>query len=439
MIVSRRLSHLAAVYVSNVDKLTNEGEIPVRLCNYVDVYKNETVHPGLDLMEATATPSEIARFRLVPGDTVFTKDSETADDIGVPAFVTETADDFVCGYHLAIARPRQGLVDPKYLYWWLRSSKVARQWEVRASGVTRVGLRQTDIGKLSLEVVDDVEIQHSIAEFLDQETAQIDATIDAQQRLIRLLDERERVVVLKAVSTGFGELAPEATMESGLMWAGRVPSHWSVGNIRRFAAMKTGHTPSRQVPEYWVDCEIPWFTLADVWQLRSGITRVMGTAQMISEIGLANSAAELLPPGTVMVSRTASVGFFGIMGRPMATSQDYWNWVCGPLLDPEYLLYSFRAMRPALLSLMAGSTHKTIYEADAAGLRVLVPPLAEQRVIVEYLDNATIGIKRMRTKAQASIDLLRERRAALITAAVTGRLDPRTGVERLDEVLEVAS
>ena len=110
-----------------------------------------------------------------------------------------------------------------------------------------------------------------------------------------------------------------------------VPSHWESGNIRRFAQMKSGHTPSRSVSAYWENTDIPWFTLADVWQLRDGKQIYLGdTVNKINELGLANSAAELLPACTVVLSRTASVGYSGIMPRPMATSQDFWNWLCGP-------------------------------------------------------------------------------------------------------------
>ena len=97
----------AACYftVSNVDKHSLEDEIPVRLCNYTDVYKNDRVSPDLELMSATATEDEIDKFHLEVGDVVITKDSESWDDIGIPAYVEATADDFVCGYHLAFMRP----------------------------------------------------------------------------------------------------------------------------------------------------------------------------------------------------------------------------------------------------------------------------------------------------------------------------------------------
>ena len=200
-----------------------------------------------------------------------------------------------------------------------------------------------------------------------------------------------------------------------------VPNHWESGNIRRFAEMKSGHTPSRSVPAYWKNTYIPWFTLADVWQLRDGKQVYLGdTANKINELGLANSAAELLPAGTVVLSRTASVGFSGIMPRPMATSQDFWNWVCGPELLPEYLNYQFKSMTAEFKSLNMGSTHQTIYQKDAATLQIVVPPLEEQRAIADYLDRETACIDTLIEEQQRLIEMLRERRVATITEALDG-------------------
>ena len=189
---------------------------------------------------------------------------------------------------------------------------------------------------------------------------------------------------------------------SSISWLGDVPRHWDTGNLRRFARMKTSHTPSRQHPEYWENCTIPWFGLADVWQLRDDRQKYLGeTKEMISEVGLRSSAAELLPAGTVILSRTASVGFSGIMPESMATTQDFWNWVCGPKLLSEYLLLLFRAMKQELERSTMGSTHKTIYQEDAAALCICVPPLAEQRAIIFFLDAQTGKIDRLIDKKRA--------------------------------------
>lgn len=188
--MSRRLGHLAEIIVSTVDKKAYVDEGPICLCNYVDVYKNHDIDDTLEYMPATANPGEVKRFSLKPGDTVFTKDSETADDIGVPAFVRRTAPRLVCGYHLGIARPRTSEVLPRYLYWALASDHAAQRWATLATGVTRVGLRQSDVGKLPIPVPRSLAEQQAIADYLDRETAKIDALIAEQEQLVTTLLER---------------------------------------------------------------------------------------------------------------------------------------------------------------------------------------------------------------------------------------------------------
>lgn len=198
--------------------------------------------------------------------------------------------------------------------------------------------------------------------------------------------------------------------------------------------MKSGHTPSRSEPAYWENTDIPWFTLADVWQLRDGKQIYLGdTASTINELGLANSAAELLPAGTVVLSRTASVGFSGIMPRPMATSQDFWNWVCGPQLLPEYLNYQLKSMSTEFKTLNMGSTHQTIYQKDAASLQVVMPPLEEQRAIADHLDRETGRVDTLIEEQQRLIEMLRERRSSVIAA----RLEPLGHMTRLKHVSTV--
>jgi type I restriction enzyme S subunit len=276
--------------------------------------------------------------------------------------------------------------------------------------------------------------QVAIADFLDRETAKIDTLVTKKRTLIERLKEKRTALISRTVTLGLPPDAARAAgldphpklKPSGIAWLGDVPEYWETGNLRRFARMKTGHTPSRNEAAYWEDCDIPWFTLADVWQLRDGRQVYLGeTKERISRLGLANSAAELLPAGTVVFSRTASIGFSGIMPQPMATTQDFWNWVPGPRLNPHYLLYQFRAMRQNLESLTMGSTHKTIYQPDAARLHVVVPPILEQIAIADYLRGETERLDGLVDKIEKVVERLQEYRTALITAAVTGKIDVR--------------
>jgi len=230
--------------------------------------------------------------------------------------------------------------------------------------------------------------------------------------------------------------------DSGLEWLGQVPAHWEVMPIRRAAKLESGHTPSRSRPEYWQDCTVPWFSLADVWQIREqGADVIYETKEKVSEVGLANSSARLLPKGTVMLSRTASVGFSAIMGVDMATTQDFANWVCGPTLRPQFLLQVFRSMRSEFRRMMMGSTHNTIYMPDIQTLRLALPPVVEQAAIVEFLDRETAKIDALVAEQQRLVELLKEKRQAVISHAVTKGLNPdapmkSSGVEWLGEVPE---
>ncbi|MGK9148365.1 restriction endonuclease subunit S [Plantibacter flavus] len=412
---------LARVLTSTVDKHMVEGEFPVRLCNYTDVYYNDVISAKASYMESTASRAQIAAFAVTAGDVVFTKDSETADDIGISAFVPISLPGLVYGYHLATYRPHDSRYG-KFLKWFLDSGYAKSSFQVRTLGVTRVGLSQNTIRYLRVPTPPP-ELAAQIAKYLDRETAEIDAFIADQEELIALLTERRAATITHAVTKGLDPTAP--MKDSGVDWVGDVPSGWDTGNIRRFAQMRTGHTPSRARDEYWTECFIPWFTLADVWQLRQGNTFLGETKSLISELGLANSAAELLPEGTVVLSRTASVGFAGIMSRPMATSQDFWNWVCGEKLLPKYLWYQFLSMRSHFSFLAQGSTHKTIYQADAAALSIVVPEIDSQRAIADYLDHETAELDAAIADAREAIALSKERRAALISAAVTGKIDVR--------------
>ena len=152
---------------------------------------------------------------------------------------------------------------------------------------------------------------------------------------------------------------------------------------------------------------------------------IYDTREKISDLGLANSSATIHRAGTVVLCRTAaSAGYSAIMGSDMATSQDFTTWTCGPLLRPRYLLLCLRAMRRDLLGRLAmGSTHKTIYMPDIESIRIPLPPVDEQDTIVERAWTNLRAIDGASDSIDRQIALLRERKLALITAAVTGQLD----------------
>lgn len=165
---------------------------------------------------------------------------------------------------------------------------------------------------------------------------------------------------------------------------GLIPENWDCVPVVSVARLESGHTPSRRESSYW-DGKIAWVSLHDTDSL-DGRT-ITDTALTITEKGLENSSARLLPEGTVIFSRTATIGKCTVLGREMCTSQDYANYICGPLLNNDFLVYLFRSMTRRWQSFMAGSTHNTIYMPVFKALKIQLPPVQEQRAIAEALSD----------------------------------------------------
>jgi type I restriction enzyme S subunit len=169
-----------------------------------------------------------------------------------------------------------------------------------------------------------------------------------------------------------------------------VPKDWSLVHLTSVARLESGHTPARNQPSYW-DGYIPWISLHDSAML--DVSEITRTELTVSQEGIANSSARLLPKGTVVFSRTATVGKSTIMGHEMATSQDFANFICGSRLHNRYLMFLFRFMSSEWTRLMAGSTHNTIYMPVFQQLQILLPPLAEQEAIASALSDADTWIE----------------------------------------------
>ncbi len=196
----RRLRNVVDMRVSNVDKHVKDDESPVRLCNYVDVYYNDYINKQMDFMHVTATEEEVELFRLERDDVLITKDSETWDDIGVPALVTEPARDLVSGYHLALLRPRPDRLAGAYLLRALQSKGLAYQFHVEAKGVTRYGLSYAGIKSVWLPFPSLSE-QTAIVQYLDEVSTNIETAITRMRRQIELFQEY-RTRLISDVVTG---------------------------------------------------------------------------------------------------------------------------------------------------------------------------------------------------------------------------------------------
>lgn len=234
---SSSLRRLAQVQLSNVDKHTVDGEVPVRLCNYTDVYYRSFITPDIEFMEASALPREIEKFELREGDVLITKDSESWTDIAVPACVSVDMPGVLCGYHLAQIRPYHGTVKGEYLFRAFQAEPIAHQFRVAANGVTRFGLSGGAIAAGLFPVPPQAE-QDAIISFLARADQLVERLIHAKQRLIELLNEQKQAIIHRAVTRG---LDPDVSMKpSGIDWLPEVPEHWPVVALRMRYSVELG-------------------------------------------------------------------------------------------------------------------------------------------------------------------------------------------------------
>jgi type I restriction enzyme S subunit len=398
-----RLKHCAEVFPSNVDKKSVEGQVLVKLCNYTDVYYNGTISGELDFMPATATREQVKRFELQQGDVVFTKDSESADDIGVAALVPRKVPGVIYGYHLSIARAKESVLGA-FLKKYFDSEETKAYFAISANGLTRVGLGQYAVDNAPIALPSLGE-QAQIVRFLDHETAKIDALTQEQKRLIELLKEKRQAVISHAVTKG---LDPNVPMkDSGVEWLGKVPAHWSVLQLGKQIRLQRGVDITKD-------------------HQREGLVPVVSSGGISSY----HDTAICEGPGVV-------VGRKGTAGKVHFVDCDYWPHDTTLYVSefrgnhPRYVFYKLLSME--LETYDTGSANPTLNRNVVHPQKVTWPPLVEQCQISDLLDQVSERMNELETQSLSSINLLKERRSALISAAVTGKIDVRNWQPPADE------
>lgn len=193
-----KLKFFATTKFSSVDRHEYDEENKVQVCHYPQAYKNEKINSETELSVGTCTNKELENFALRKGQVIITKDSETADDIGVASFVEEDIQNAVCGYHLAMLETNYNL-NSEFLFRYLQSKNVSYFFEINANGVTRFGLGKSTIENLPIPLPTELE-QIEIVHFLNQQTAIIGKLIRKKERLIEKIKEYRRSLISEAVT-----------------------------------------------------------------------------------------------------------------------------------------------------------------------------------------------------------------------------------------------
>jgi type I restriction enzyme S subunit len=312
---------------------------------------------------------------------------------------------------------------PEYLAWLLRASEPETLSRLDEAGHGTKALRMDAWAAMRIPIPM-LNEQERIHQFLGKETKRIDTLIEEQQRLIELLKEKRQAVISQAVTKGLDSSVP--MKDSGVEWLGMVPAHWDMTSVKYCCMTVSGGTPNTAMQEtYYTDeTGIPWVRTMD---LSNGI--LTSVEVYITEQALQDTACKILPPGTVMVAMyggDGTVGKNGILGIHAAINQA----VCGlspsPKVLPEFLLRYMQFFRPFWM-VGAESSRKdpNISQERVRNAPVPLPPKAEQKAISDFILSASDRFDALSAEAESAVALLQERRSALISAAVTGKIDVR--------------
>lgn len=419
-----KLKFLANTAASNVDKKSYEGEREVKLCNYVDVYNNEYITPDMDFMKATATIEEIRRFRLRDRDVLVTKDSEDWRDIAVPAYIPYVdSDNVLSGYHLALIRPRNAILDGEYLFRLLSSPSVNYQYRLAATGITRYGLSRYWLDN-SLILRPPIEEQGAIAKYLKVFSSNIDNLVRKKQDMIVLLKEKRASLINQAVTKG---LDPNVPMkDSGIEELGDIPARWEMRRIAMSVNKITnGYVgPTRDI---FVGEGVPYLQSLHI---KEGKIEFGKRPYYISEGWSLQHKKSILNSGDVLVVQTGDIGQVAVV------TGDFDKANCHALIilrmRPElgsgkYLCWIFQSDygKNALRRSQTGALHPHLECGHVREIRIPLPPVHEQENIIRAIEQTIGDINALICKIEQAVDRLKEYRSTLITVAVTGKIDVR--------------
>ncbi len=416
-----RLDDVADVIFSNVDKHTRDGETPVRLCNYVDVYKNEKITDAIDFMDASAEPREITKFQIRRGDVLATKDSETPDDIAIPSLVTQELPGVLCGYHLALIRARSRRVSADYLAWVYASKPIRAQYEAKAVGVTRFGLSQYTFRETLIPLPPRLE-QERIAAYLDASCAAIDAAVDIKRRQIETLDGLQRFVIQQAITRGLDDVP--TLQPTGNAWITEIPEGWQLISLKRLCEIHTGLTLGKTYTGPLI--ERPYLRVANVQDGHLDLSSV-------TTIEVPESVARgvELRAGDVLMTEG---GDLDKLGRGTI-----WDGEIPGCLHQNHI-FAIRCFHhkllPAFLAYLTASQYGRDY-FEATGKRttnlastnstkvgllpVPLPTIDVQRTICCFLNDKLSEVRCIKRGIEAQIETLTAYRKSLIHECVTGQ------------------
>lgn len=310
-------------------------------------------------------------------------------------------------------RPKDN-VNSKYYHYLLHSYDVIKVFYNMGDGV-RQGLNFSEFAKLLLLEPTTVE-QQQIADYLDTQCSEIDATAEDIQKEISLLEDYKKSLITEAVTKG---LNPDAEMkDSGIEWIGKIPKGWTVKNLKYIFDITSGSTPASGVSQYW-DGDIKWITPAD---FKTNDVYVFGGRRNITGLGLMSCSTQVIPDSSIIFSKRAPIGSVVITGEKMCINQG-----CLALVSKhqktsvKFYYYALSILDKIFDMLGSGTTFKEISAFRFSNTSLQCPHFEEQQQIADYLDSKCSEIDAIIADKKRQRGILAEYKKSLIYEYVTGK------------------
>lgn len=310
-------------------------------------------------------------------------------------------------------------VNSKFLVFLLSNRNYLDFMSAICRGGTRDRVSRSMLSKIRLQFPPQNE-QIAISLFLEKEKKKIDALIEKKERLIELLQEKRSALITHAVTKGLDPTVP--MKDSGVEWIGEIPKHWDIKRNKRLFIVVNGSTPKSGEADYW-DGDIPWVTPDDLGGLSS--PEIFQTRRYITKSGYESCGTTLVPKNSLVLSTRAPIGHLAIAGVDLCTNQGCRSLKFRNKSNKRFYYYQMFAANSELQSWGQGSTFRELSKSKLEYLYLTEPSYKEQNDIASFLDREIFKIDALIEKIRQATERLKEYRTALISAAVTGKIDVR--------------
>ncbi len=367
--------------------------------------------------------------RVKANDLFFLMSSENYDDLGKASLLEEDLKDTYLNSFCKGFRLTNKLINPKFLNYLLSGNIYRKLLSIQGNGFTRINLRLEKLNELKL-LLPNLREQQQIANFLDKATAKIDTLIEKQTKQIELLKEKRQAVISQAVTKGINPNVP--MKDSGVEWLGEIPEHWEVSKLRFLFSFSTGLniTKANLIDEDGIPC-VNYGEIHSKYGFQVNANK--DSLKYVDKEYLITSKTSLLSEGDFVFADTSedvkgSGNFTHVVGDSKIFAG--YHTVIARLINnynSRYFTYIFDSniFRTQIQLSIKGVKVFSITQAILKNCLIWFPVIEEQQQIVNYLDEKTSKIDTLIEKSNKSIELLKEKRTALISACVTGKIDVR--------------